>query len=699
MSKIRLTVNGKNIIAHEGQTILEVCRQYDIHIPTLCHFDGLTDVGGCRLCIIEIEGQRRPVPSCTTPAEDQMVILTHTPSLEGLRRQTLELLFSERNHICPFCPRSGNCELQSAAYEHGIDHLRYNYLFPALPVDNSHPRIALDQNRCVLCSRCIRACDEWIGAHVLDLDNRGSKTVLVADNGIPLGSSSCVSCGTCVAVCPTGALFEKRSAHWQGRLPLELTETICPGCGVGCRINASVRHRQIGELSPAGGPSGNHVLCQHGRFGLVNPGAPRISSIRIKRGSQWVERGLQDALNECARRLSAAPVQADPGRVIGLMSPRLPLETLSAFHSFITRCVGSQRWALLDRSNAPAVREAFKLNGQLAPLAGLRDLEDADMIMLLGCNLEKTHGVIASYVRRAVLHRRAKLVKINPRHTWLADWTDIHLRVERGKDHILLSAILKYLIDDGKAQVDLPEDLARKLGKLDDDTIAIMTGMPAASLKDVARMYAQAERPIIICSNGLTAGRPDGMIAALNLVKATNRKTASGRWRIMELAMGANSAGARMLGHSDLTLATLDPHSVDVAFLMLGDDDQTWDRNALEKLRTIGFVVAMVAREHPVAEVAQLVIPTATWAEREGTFVNFEGRLQKGRRLMEPLSGWVDEVAFFQQLARGWRGPECAWVAPGVPEGIRHLADGHVVSCRPSERSVDVSGLLNLVAE
>src|SRR5690606_9845998 len=147
---------------------------------------------------------------------------------------------------------SGNCELQQAGYKADMDHVRYDYCFPRLPVDNSHPRIALDHNRCILCTRCIRACDQWVGAHVLDLDHRGANTMLIADNGVSLGESTCISCGTCVSVCPTGALFEKRSAHWQGRLPLEQLQTICPSCGVGCHVKASVRHRQIGSIEAAG---------------------------------------------------------------------------------------------------------------------------------------------------------------------------------------------------------------------------------------------------------------------------------------------------------------------------------------------------------------------------------------------------------------------------------------------------------------
>lgn len=699
MSTIHLTINGQEVTGESGQTVLDVCRASGIHVPTLCQYEGLSNIGACRLCIVEIEGQRRPVPSCTTPAADRMVLKTNTPQLEDLRRQTVELLFSERNHICPFCPRSGNCELQEAGYQHQMDHVRYDYCLPMLEMDNSHRHIALDHNRCILCTRCVRACDEWVGNHTLDLDHRGFQSILIADTGVPFGQSTCVSCGTCVSVCPTGALFEKRSAHWSGRLPVERQQTICPGCGVGCRISVSVRHRQIGEVQSAVGPSGNRVLCERGRFGLVEMTSPRVTSVAIRRGNDWMPRPITDVIADCARRLDAAPIKADPQRVVAMISPRLPLETISAVTGFLKNAVGSDRWTLLDRTNSPAVRQGLGMNGKPPPLATLKEVDEADMFLLVGVNLEKSHGVVAHYVRRAALHRRARIVKINPRHTWLTDWTDVHLKVERGKDSLVLGAILKYLLDMGKTSVQVPPEIAAKLAKIDDDTIRLATGVPADLIKRAAELYAQAERPIIICGSGLSRGGPQGLQAAMNLVKATKRQGEAGRWRLLEASMGANTAGARLIGDGTLDLSQFDPHTADIAFVVLGDDDRPWPREWVEQLRTLSHVVVMTARQHGIMESANAVIPTATWSERGGSYVNLEGRHQKGTALMDPLASAVSEVEFFEDLAKAWRGPGCKWKPPGVPEALKSLGDGKIVPCSASEQPVDLTPLLGLAMD
>jgi bidirectional [NiFe] hydrogenase diaphorase subunit len=207
-----LTINGKEISAAEDATVLQAATEAGIKIPTLCHMDGVYDVGACRLCLVEVAGTPKLLPACTTKVGEGMNIQTDTDRLKKYRRMTLELLFAERNHVCSVCVANGHCELQTLAYAHGMDHVRFDYRFPKWDVDNTHALFGMDHNRCILCTRCVRVCWHIEGAGTKNVAGRGVKSKIITDLNLPWGESdSCTSCGKCVQSCPTGALFHKGS--------------------------------------------------------------------------------------------------------------------------------------------------------------------------------------------------------------------------------------------------------------------------------------------------------------------------------------------------------------------------------------------------------------------------------------------------------------------------------------------------------
>lgn len=204
-----LIIDGQEVSAIRGQTILQVAQENGIHIPTLCHLDGLSDVGACRMCLVEIKGSPKLLPACVATVFEGMEVSTNTERLQRYRRNILEMLFAERNHICSVCVSNGHCELQSLAQDQGLTHVRLPYRNPELTVDASHERFTADHNRCILCTRCVRVCAEVEGAHIWDVMGRGINSLVITDLHENWGSSTCTRCGKCVQVCPTGALFDK----------------------------------------------------------------------------------------------------------------------------------------------------------------------------------------------------------------------------------------------------------------------------------------------------------------------------------------------------------------------------------------------------------------------------------------------------------------------------------------------------------
>ena len=228
MVTITVEINGKKIAAALGKTILEICRENDIPMLTLCHLKGLKDIGACRLCLVEIEGVNRLLSACTTKAAENMIIRTDTDRIKRYQRISVELFCAERNHMCSVCVANGQCELQNLGYEVEMDHIRYPHLFPQCDVDTSHPWFVLDHNRCIMCTRCVRVCAEVEGAYNWNVMNRGNKVRIISDFNTPWGeSTTCTNCGKCLHACPTGAIWPK--AIVQGQLnknPGMITELV-----------------------------------------------------------------------------------------------------------------------------------------------------------------------------------------------------------------------------------------------------------------------------------------------------------------------------------------------------------------------------------------------------------------------------------------------------------------------------------------
>jgi len=379
MALVNIKINGQLVQTEEGKTVLEAAKESSVDIPVLCHHPKLPPIGACRTCVVET----RPgvlQTACTLPVSEGLEVQTESPTVVKARKFVLNLIFSERNHYCMYCEISGDCELQSMGYRYGLDHFELPAYTTRFPVDTSHPYILIDHNRCILCRRCTRACSELAGHNVLGISQRGISSMLTADMSIPLGESSCVSCGLCVQVCPTGALSDKKSAYMGISKDCEVVKSICTNCSIGCGIDAYKRANHLVKIwGDWDAPVNNGVLCKLGRYVPLYEEKERITQPMVKKNGSLEPVSWEEALDKVKGILE----QKD---AVGFVSSSLSNEVLSLFSKLLDNNV-----TIIENISNP-----FDNSGKLS------DILSSNKILLIGADLDENFGVVGSYVKRAI---------------------------------------------------------------------------------------------------------------------------------------------------------------------------------------------------------------------------------------------------------------------------------------------------------
>jgi formate dehydrogenase major subunit len=304
MDSYTLTLNGKQVGFEPGQTILEVAQNNGVHIPTLCHLKGCTPTGACRICLVEVEGARSLVSSCSAPADKGMVVKTETDRVHRTRKLTTEFLMASGNHDCITCERSGDCTLQDLAYRYGIDEVRFETTVRPYTKEDANPFIIRDFTRCVLCGRCVQACQEVQVNQAISFGYRGPNAKIIAGGDVPYHESDCVFCGQCLQACPVGALVEKKG-RFQGReKDVEKVRTTCPYCGVGCQQLLHVKDGKIVKVTAVEDASPNKGrLCVKGRFGYdFIYSEDRLKTPLIRENGEFREASWDEALDLVASK-------------------------------------------------------------------------------------------------------------------------------------------------------------------------------------------------------------------------------------------------------------------------------------------------------------------------------------------------------------------------------------------------------------
>lgn len=721
---MELIVDGHPVELPDGARVLDALRRAGAQVPTLCHDDRVSPAGVCRTCLVRADGD--VVAACVTPARSGMQVITTDPEVTTQVELVLELLADR----LPARALDGSTELAGVCERFGVGADRFGG-GRELGRDDSHPYIALDRDLCISCGRCVRVCDEVQGVFALTLAGRGADTVVAAGAGGPWVESACVSCGGCVDTCPSGAITARTTAA-----PADATSTIrtvCGYCGVGCTLDVTVTDgpdRQVVSVSPAAdGPVNRGHACVKGRFahGFARSG-DRLTTPLIRRDGVLQPVSWEEALHHVAHELDRIRSTHGPDAIAAISSARATNEENYLFQKLMRTVIGTNNVDNCSRichaPSAAGLTAAFGLAGGTNPGD---DIERADAILLAGSNATEAHPVIGARIRQQVL-RGAKLVVVDPRRTELARLADVHLQGRPGSNVAVFNGLARQLLDGGWADLEFLADRADGLDALRDvleayppDEVERLSGVPAALLRAAARRYGEAEVPAIFYGLGVTehAHGTDGVrtLANLAILKGAvgtsrgggvnplrgqnNVQGASDMGALPDLLPGyqrvtddaarhrvGEAWGADVPGQPGLRIPDMFAGALDGrirALHVMGEDIAQTDPDSHHVQTALEACELVICQEIFLSETARLadvVLPAASYLEKDGTFVNFDRRFQRVRPALPPPGAARTDFDILLALAHALGGDlgvttpaealaECAAVAP-LFAGITH---------------------------
>jgi formate dehydrogenase alpha subunit len=697
---ITLTIDGQLQSVPEGSTVLEAARIAGIEIPTLCHIDGLEPYGGCRLCLVEVEGSRTgAVTACTMPATAGMVVRSDTKEIGDLRRTVLEMILAEHPADCFNCRKSGDCKLHEYATRYGVEKVVTGLERNGFPVDDSNPFFILDGNRCILCGKCVRVCNEIQCSDVYDMAGRGAGTVVSPGFADPLIQSPCVSCGSCVAVCPTGALRAK-DANWLGALYVERkVRTTCSYCGVGCEMELLVSKGRIVGVEPADGPSNHGRLCVKGRFAYNFVNNPdRLKVPLIRKDGKLVEASWEEALDLVTARIKETTARLGPEGIAGMSSARCTNEENYLFQKLMRAGVGTNNVDHCARlCHASSVTGLAATLGSGAMTNSIDEIDLQDAIFVTGSNTTETHPVIGTRIKR-VVRKGARLIVADPRRIELANEAEVYLPMKPGTNVALYSAMAHVILEEGLEDRAFIEERTEgfeawkdALAPYTPEAAGLICGVDPEDIRKAARIYATAKAAGIYYAMGVTqhASGTEGVMSLSNLALSSGKlgkpgcgvnplrgqnnvqgacdagalpDVLPGYRKVTDIA--ARAAAAAVWGRdvpagpgltvTEMVSGALDG-SVGVLYIV-GENPMVSDPDlghVAEALDAVDFLVVQDIFLTETAAKADVVLPAACFAEKDGTFTNTERRVQRVRKAVEaPGKAREDKDIFIDLLER-----------------------------------------------
>jgi formate dehydrogenase major subunit len=699
-AQVTLKIDGFDVTVPEGTSVMRAAATIGLNIPKLCATDTLNSFGSCRLCLVEIEGRGGTPASCTTLVAPGMNVTTSNPRLRKLRKGVMELYISDHPLDCLTCSANGNCELQDAAGEVGLRDVRYGYQgenhLDACK-DTSNPYFDYDPSKCIVCSRCVRACEEVQGTFALTIDGRGFSSRVAAGQNEPFLGSECVSCGACVQACPTATLMEKKVVEI-GQ-PEHSLVTTCAYCGVGCQFKAEMRGAELVRMVPyKDGKANRGHSCVKGRFawGYANH-RDRITKPMIREdiNEPWRETTWEEALARAASEFNRIQAKYGKGALGGITSSRCTNEEAYLVQKLVRAGFGNNNVDTCARvCHSPT---GFGLSSAFGTSAGTQDfdsVEQCDVMLVIGANPTDGHPVFASRMKKR-LRAGAKLIVIDPRRTDLVRTPHIeaqyHLPVKPGTNVALLTAMAQVIVQENlvneafiRERCDLAEfhDWAEFVLEPENSPEAAekITGVPAEDIRGAARLYATGGNAAIYYGLGVTehSQGTTTVMAIANLAMATGNIGRPGvgvnPLRGQNNVQGSCDMGSfphELPGYRHISDAavrdefsklwgvTVDPEpglrinnmldaAVEGTFKGLyiqGEDIAQSDpdtKHVTAGLEAMECVIIQDIFLNETANYAHIFLPGTTFLEKDGTFTNAERRINRVRRVMPPLPGLAD---------------------------------------------------------
>ncbi|MGO9134200.1 MAG: formate dehydrogenase subunit alpha [Methylovirgula sp.] len=711
---VTLTIDGSQVTVPAGTSIMRAAMEMGTEIPKLCATDMLESFGSCRLCLVEIEGRNGTPASCTTPVGPGMVVKTQTPRLKSLRKGVMELYISDHPLDCLTCAANGNCELQTQAGAVGLREVRYGYEGKNhldSQKDVSNPYFAYDPSKCIVCNRCVRACEEVQGTFALTIDGRGFKSRVSPGQAEPFMESECVSCGACVQACPTATLIEKNVLEI-GQ-PEHSAVTTCAYCGVGCSFKAEMRGDELVRMVPYKDGKANHGhSCIKGRFAWgYAQHRERILKpmIRSKITEPWREVSWDEAINYAASEFKRIQAKYGKDSVGGITSSRCTNEETYLVQKLIRAAFGNNNVDTCARvCHSPTGYGLSKTYGTSAGTQDFDSVEDSDVILVIGANPTDAHPVFGSAMKKR-LRKGAKLIVIDPRRTDLVRSPHIqanyHLPLKPGTNVAMLDALAHVIVTEGlvneafvRERCDWDEfsDWARFVSepRNSPEEVEKVTSVPAADIRAAARLYATGGNAAIYYGLGVTehSQGTTTVIAIANLAMATGnlgrRGVGVNPLRGQNNVQGSCDMGSfphEFVGYrhvsddatrkmfEDLWNVPLEkepglriPNMIDSAvegtfkgLYVQGEDILQSDPDTKHMSSGLAAMECVVVQDlflNETANYAHVFLPGCTFLEKDGTFTNAERRIQLIRKVMAPKNGYGDwEITMMLSEALGYK--------------------------------------------